>query len=176
MLFSALLNTLVENDSHWVLQWASWDIMSEGFVFFYLNVSGRQSIATWECTTRISFGSQFLGHSGQIPCTRLIGSLKESVLTLKPFLGAQDRHGERHKDSRLNLRPPSHSATYATVSAWHHQPEKLILDSCGYEATVSPLPPHWLPVVQLHCNADTLTTILIFYSGLIHPCGLSPSI
>uniref|UniRef100_A0A3Q3WXC8 Uncharacterized protein n=1 Tax=Mola mola TaxID=94237 RepID=A0A3Q3WXC8_MOLML len=46
-----------------------------------------------------------------------------------------DRHGERHKDSRLNLRPPSHSASYATVSAWHHQPEKLILDSCGYEAT-----------------------------------------
>lgn len=49
----------------------------------------------------------------------------------------QDRHSDRHKDSRLNLRPPSHSATYATVSAWHHQPEKLILDSCGYEATVS---------------------------------------
>lgn len=49
----------------------------------------------------------------------------------------QDRHSERQKDSRLNLRPPSHSATYATVSAWHHQPEKLILDSCGYEATVS---------------------------------------
>ncbi|KAI3369818.1 hypothetical protein L3Q82_024642 [Scortum barcoo] len=47
----------------------------------------------------------------------------------------QDRQSERHKDSRLNLRPPSHSATYATVSAWHHQPEKLILDSCGYEAT-----------------------------------------
>ncbi|XP_074536476.1 ankyrin repeat and SAM domain-containing protein 1A isoform X3 [Halichoeres trimaculatus] len=46
-----------------------------------------------------------------------------------------DRHSERQKDSRLNLRPPSHSATYATVSAWHHQPEKLILDSCGYEAT-----------------------------------------
>ncbi|XP_026205106.1 ankyrin repeat and SAM domain-containing protein 1A isoform X3 [Anabas testudineus] len=46
-----------------------------------------------------------------------------------------DRHSERHKESRLNLRPPSHSATYATVSAWHHQPEKLILDSCGYEAT-----------------------------------------
>ncbi|XP_070758110.1 ankyrin repeat and SAM domain-containing protein 1A [Enoplosus armatus] len=46
-----------------------------------------------------------------------------------------DRQSERHKDSRLNLRPPSQSATYATVSAWHHQPEKLILDSCGYEAT-----------------------------------------
>ncbi|XP_029006198.1 ankyrin repeat and SAM domain-containing protein 1A isoform X3 [Betta splendens] len=46
-----------------------------------------------------------------------------------------DRHSDRHKESRLNLRPPSHSATYATVSAWHHQPEKLILDSCGYEAS-----------------------------------------
>ncbi|TNN47853.1 Ankyrin repeat and SAM domain-containing protein 1A [Liparis tanakae] len=45
------------------------------------------------------------------------------------------RSVDRHKDSRLNLRPPSQSATYATVSAWHHQPEKLILDSCGYEAT-----------------------------------------
>ncbi|XP_049590643.1 ankyrin repeat and SAM domain-containing protein 1A isoform X2 [Syngnathus scovelli] len=46
-----------------------------------------------------------------------------------------DRHSERHKESRVNLRPPSHSATYATVSAWHHQPEKLILEACGYEAT-----------------------------------------
>ncbi|XP_061793569.1 ankyrin repeat and SAM domain-containing protein 1A isoform X2 [Nerophis lumbriciformis] len=46
-----------------------------------------------------------------------------------------DRQSERHKESRLNLRPPSQSATYATVSAWHHQPEKLILDACGYEAT-----------------------------------------
>uniref|UniRef100_A0AAQ4NXP2 Ankyrin repeat and sterile alpha motif domain containing 1Ab n=1 Tax=Gasterosteus aculeatus aculeatus TaxID=481459 RepID=A0AAQ4NXP2_GASAC len=51
------------------------------------------------------------------------------------FASLQDRKSERHKDSRLNLRPPSTSATYATVSAWHHQPEKLILDSCGYEAT-----------------------------------------
>uniref|UniRef100_I3KBT5 Ankyrin repeat and sterile alpha motif domain containing 1A n=1 Tax=Oreochromis niloticus TaxID=8128 RepID=I3KBT5_ORENI len=48
---------------------------------------------------------------------------------------ARLQHSDRHKESRLNLRPPSHSATYATVSAWHHQPEKLILDSCGYEAT-----------------------------------------
>uniref|UniRef100_A0A3P9AZ91 Ankyrin repeat and sterile alpha motif domain containing 1A n=1 Tax=Maylandia zebra TaxID=106582 RepID=A0A3P9AZ91_9CICH len=53
----------------------------------------------------------------------------------RPRSVLQDRHSDRHKESRLNLRPPSHSATYATVSAWHHQPEKLILDSCGYEAT-----------------------------------------
>uniref|UniRef100_A0A8D3A5V7 Ankyrin repeat and SAM domain-containing protein 1A-like n=1 Tax=Scophthalmus maximus TaxID=52904 RepID=A0A8D3A5V7_SCOMX len=51
------------------------------------------------------------------------------------YTSLQDRQSERHKDSRLNLRPPSQSATYATVSAWHHQPEKLIMDSCGYEAT-----------------------------------------
>uniref|UniRef100_A0A3Q2D137 Ankyrin repeat and sterile alpha motif domain containing 1Ab n=1 Tax=Cyprinodon variegatus TaxID=28743 RepID=A0A3Q2D137_CYPVA len=47
----------------------------------------------------------------------------------------QERHSERQKESRLNFRPQSQSATYATVSAWHHQPEKLILDSCRYEAT-----------------------------------------
>ncbi|XP_038126482.1 ankyrin repeat and SAM domain-containing protein 1A isoform X4 [Cyprinodon tularosa] len=46
-----------------------------------------------------------------------------------------ERHSERQKESRLNFRPQSQSATYATVSAWHHQPEKLILDSCRYEAT-----------------------------------------
>uniref|UniRef100_H3DLS4 Ankyrin repeat and sterile alpha motif domain containing 1Ab n=1 Tax=Tetraodon nigroviridis TaxID=99883 RepID=H3DLS4_TETNG len=46
-----------------------------------------------------------------------------------------ERHSDRHKESRSNLRLPSQSATYTTVSAWHHLPEKLILDSCGYEAT-----------------------------------------
>ena len=63
-----------------------------------------------------------------------------------PVLAApQDRQSDRHKEPRVNLRPPSNSATYATVSAWHHHPDKLILDSCGYEATVSspgPPPPH----------------------------------
>ncbi|CAL8382923.1 unnamed protein product [Boreogadus saida] len=53
-----------------------------------------------------------------------------------PVLAApQDRQSDRHKEPRVNLRPPSNSATYATVSAWHHHPDKLILDSCGYEAT-----------------------------------------
>ncbi|KAJ7998669.1 hypothetical protein DPEC_G00207280 [Dallia pectoralis] len=48
---------------------------------------------------------------------------------------SQDRHSDRTREPRLTLRPPSQSATYATVSAWHHQPEKLILESCGYEAS-----------------------------------------
>uniref|UniRef100_A0A4W5MEN5 Ankyrin repeat and sterile alpha motif domain containing 1A n=1 Tax=Hucho hucho TaxID=62062 RepID=A0A4W5MEN5_9TELE len=47
----------------------------------------------------------------------------------------RDRQSDRHREPRLTLRPPSQSATYATVSAWHHQPEKLILESCGYEAS-----------------------------------------
>uniref|UniRef100_A0A8C8MGC6 Ankyrin repeat and sterile alpha motif domain containing 1A n=2 Tax=Oncorhynchus tshawytscha TaxID=74940 RepID=A0A8C8MGC6_ONCTS len=47
----------------------------------------------------------------------------------------QDCSFDRHREPSLTLRPPSQSATYATVSAWHHQPEKLILESCGYEAS-----------------------------------------
>uniref|UniRef100_A0A8C1PK49 Ankyrin repeat and sterile alpha motif domain containing 1Ab n=1 Tax=Cyprinus carpio TaxID=7962 RepID=A0A8C1PK49_CYPCA len=43
-----------------------------------------------------------------------------------------DRHADRH--SRLSIRPSSHSATYTTVSTWHHHPEKLITESCVYEA------------------------------------------
>ncbi|XP_051567916.1 ankyrin repeat and SAM domain-containing protein 1A-like [Myxocyprinus asiaticus] len=45
---------------------------------------------------------------------------------------SHDRHADRH--SRLNVRPSSHSATYTTVSTWHHHPEKLITESCIYEA------------------------------------------
>ncbi|XP_062329645.1 ankyrin repeat and SAM domain-containing protein 1A isoform X2 [Osmerus eperlanus] len=46
-----------------------------------------------------------------------------------------DRQSERHWEPRPALRPPSQAASYGTVSGWHHQPEKLILESCGYEAS-----------------------------------------
>uniref|UniRef100_A0A8D0ALY3 Ankyrin repeat and sterile alpha motif domain containing 1A n=2 Tax=Sander lucioperca TaxID=283035 RepID=A0A8D0ALY3_SANLU len=36
---------------------------------------------------------------------------------------------------RLTLRPPSLAAPYAPVQNWHHQPEKLIFESCAYEAS-----------------------------------------
>uniref|UniRef100_A0A3Q2YED3 Ankyrin repeat and sterile alpha motif domain containing 1A n=1 Tax=Hippocampus comes TaxID=109280 RepID=A0A3Q2YED3_HIPCM len=42
---------------------------------------------------------------------------------------------ERHRESRLILRPPSLAAPYAPVQSWHHQPEKLIFESCAYEAS-----------------------------------------
>ncbi|XP_058861025.1 ankyrin repeat and SAM domain-containing protein 1A-like isoform X2 [Acipenser ruthenus] len=45
----------------------------------------------------------------------------------------QDRHEER-REPKLTLRPPSLAAPYAPVQNWHHQPEKLIFESCGYEA------------------------------------------
>ncbi|EMP32336.1 Ankyrin repeat and SAM domain-containing protein 1A [Chelonia mydas] len=41
---------------------------------------------------------------------------------------------EEHRESRLTLRPPSLAAPYAPVQSWQHQPEKLIFESCGYEA------------------------------------------
>uniref|UniRef100_A0AAR2KUH8 Ankyrin repeat and sterile alpha motif domain containing 1Ab n=1 Tax=Pygocentrus nattereri TaxID=42514 RepID=A0AAR2KUH8_PYGNA len=47
----------------------------------------------------------------------------------------KERHTDRHRESRLNLRPTSQSASYATVSTWHHHPEKLITEACCYEAS-----------------------------------------
>ncbi|XP_059509438.1 ankyrin repeat and SAM domain-containing protein 1A-like isoform X2 [Stegostoma tigrinum] len=38
------------------------------------------------------------------------------------------------RESRLTLRPPSLATPYAPVQNWQHQPEKLIFESCGYEA------------------------------------------
>uniref|UniRef100_A0A8C1SA33 Ankyrin repeat and sterile alpha motif domain containing 1Ab n=1 Tax=Cyprinus carpio TaxID=7962 RepID=A0A8C1SA33_CYPCA len=49
---------------------------------------------------------------------------QDGSISLRSF----DRH------SRLNIRPSSHSATYTTVSTWHHHPDKLITESCVYEA------------------------------------------
>lgn len=49
---------------------------------------------------------------------------------------------EEQREAKLTLRPPSLAAPYAPVQSWQHQPEKLIFESCGYEANVSyPCPP-----------------------------------
>ncbi|XP_044067693.1 ankyrin repeat and SAM domain-containing protein 1A isoform X11 [Siniperca chuatsi] len=76
-----------------------------------------------------------LGHRKRIIASLAERPYEEAPSKSRRLSPIMNRQSERHKDSRLNLRPPSQSATYATVSAWHHQPEKLILDSCGYEAT-----------------------------------------
>lgn len=44
---------------------------------------------------------------------------------------------EEPSETKLTLRPPSLAAPYAPVQSWQHQPEKLIFESCGYEANVS---------------------------------------
>ncbi|XP_036104139.1 ankyrin repeat and SAM domain-containing protein 1A isoform X1 [Molossus molossus] len=41
---------------------------------------------------------------------------------------------EGHREAGLTLRPPSLAAPYAPVQSWQHRPEKLIFESCGYEA------------------------------------------
>uniref|UniRef100_A0A3Q3ADR0 Ankyrin repeat and sterile alpha motif domain containing 1A n=1 Tax=Kryptolebias marmoratus TaxID=37003 RepID=A0A3Q3ADR0_KRYMA len=46
-----------------------------------------------------------------------------------------ERYEEVHQEPRLTLRPPSLAAPYAPVQNWHHQPEKLIFESCAYEAS-----------------------------------------
>ncbi|XP_025757106.1 ankyrin repeat and SAM domain-containing protein 1A isoform X5 [Oreochromis niloticus] len=45
-----------------------------------------------------------------------------------------ERHEDWQREPRLTLRPPSLAAPYAPVQNWHHQPEKLIFESCAYEA------------------------------------------
>ncbi|XP_051282835.1 ankyrin repeat and SAM domain-containing protein 1A isoform X7 [Dicentrarchus labrax] len=47
---------------------------------------------------------------------------------------SHERYEERPREPRLTLRPPSLAAPYAPVQNWHHQPEKLIFESCAYEA------------------------------------------
>ncbi|XDV35261.1 hypothetical protein PO909_005240 [Leuciscus waleckii] len=63
---------------------------------------------------------------------------QDGSISLRSF-GERSRSHDRHADrqSRLNIRPSSHSATYTTVSTWHHHPEKLITESCIYEARKS---------------------------------------
>ncbi|XP_069797677.1 ankyrin repeat and SAM domain-containing protein 1A-like isoform X6 [Narcine bancroftii] len=41
---------------------------------------------------------------------------------------------EDRRESRLTLRPPSLATPHAPIQNWQHQPEKLIFESCGYEA------------------------------------------
>ncbi|KAK5863879.1 hypothetical protein PBY51_000872 [Eleginops maclovinus] len=48
---------------------------------------------------------------------------------------SHDRYDERLREPRLTLRPPSLATPYAPVQNWHHQPEKLIFESCAYEAS-----------------------------------------
>ncbi|KAM9444851.1 ankyrin repeat and SAM domain-containing protein 1A isoform 3-T3 [Clarias gariepinus] len=58
----------------------------------------------------------------------------ESDYDLSIKFRAQERYEDQRAESRLTLRPPSQAAPCAPVQNWHHKPEKLIFESCGYEA------------------------------------------
>uniref|UniRef100_A0AAR2LUP7 Ankyrin repeat and sterile alpha motif domain containing 1A n=1 Tax=Pygocentrus nattereri TaxID=42514 RepID=A0AAR2LUP7_PYGNA len=62
------------------------------------------------------------------------GGDSEYDLSIKPRPQVRLKYEDRPPESRLTLRPPSLAAPYAPVQNWHHQPEKLIFESCGYEA------------------------------------------
>uniref|UniRef100_A0A8I3PWM2 Ankyrin repeat and SAM domain-containing protein 1A n=2 Tax=Canis lupus familiaris TaxID=9615 RepID=A0A8I3PWM2_CANLF len=51
-----------------------------------------------------------------------------------PSRAERFRVQEEQREAKLTLRPPSLAAPYAPVQSWQHQPEKLIFESCGYEA------------------------------------------
>ncbi|KAM6454839.1 ankyrin repeat and SAM domain-containing protein 1A isoform 11-T11 [Liasis olivaceus] len=59
----------------------------------------------------------------------------ENIHDIASFPRAEKfRTQEEHRESKLTLRPPSLATPYAPVQHWQHQPEKLIFESCEYEA------------------------------------------
>ncbi|CAO2608816.1 Ankyrin repeat and SAM domain-containing protein 1A [Lemmus lemmus] len=96
--------------------------------------SGYSSIDTvknlWELELVNVLKVHLLGHR-----KRIIASLAERPYEeppQKPPRFSQLR--EEPSETKLTLRPPSLAAPYAPVQSWQHQPEKLIFESCGYEA------------------------------------------
>ncbi|XP_048781638.1 ankyrin repeat and SAM domain-containing protein 1A isoform X8 [Lagopus muta] len=96
--------------------------------------SGYSSIDTvknlWELEIVNVLKVNLLGHR-----KRIIASLADRPYEeppAKPPRFSQLR--EDRRESKLTLRPPSLAAPYAPVQNWQHQPEKLIFESCGYEA------------------------------------------
>lgn len=70
---------------------------------------------------------------------RVAGVLGNAALhqsELNDLVVLQEWYEEKPREPRLTLRPPSLAAPYALVQNWHHQPEKLIFESCAYEASV----------------------------------------
>ncbi|XP_056674051.1 ankyrin repeat and SAM domain-containing protein 1A isoform X10 [Monodelphis domestica] len=96
--------------------------------------SGYSSIDTvknlWELELVNVLKVHLLGHR-----KRIIASLADRPYEeppQKPPRFSQLREDPR--EAKLTLRPPSLAAPYAPVQSWQHQPEKLIFESCGYEA------------------------------------------
>lgn len=85
----------------------------------------------------------------------------------KMSLVFQEWHEERHREPRLTLRPPSLAAPYAPVQSWHHQPEKLIFESCAYEANVRQpcSPSFWWLRFPLSVHINTAPLPLLQYLG-----------
>lgn len=78
---------------------------------------------------------------------------------------------EEHREAKLTLRPPSLAAPYAPVQSWQHQPEKLIFESCGYEANVSSLCPPSLTSLLLSMLAGPRAPVVFSTPQLLPAPG-----
>ncbi|XP_006860449.1 PREDICTED: ankyrin repeat and SAM domain-containing protein 1A isoform X2 [Chrysochloris asiatica] len=107
----------------------------QDYVHSFLS-SGYSSLDTvknlWELELVNVLKVHLLGHR-----KRIIASLADRPYEeppQKPPRFSQLRVSWGHHEAKLTLRPPSLAAPYAPVQSWQHQPEKLIFESCGYEA------------------------------------------
>ncbi|NXN10890.1 ANS1A protein, partial [Indicator maculatus] len=85
----------------------------------------------------LSQSDSFTGRSGDLllPSGDTARRQHEHGTEAAPYCKAEHyRAQEQRRESKLTLRPPSLAAPYAPVQSWQHQPEKLIFESCGYEA------------------------------------------
>ncbi|KAG8451036.1 hypothetical protein GDO86_003351 [Hymenochirus boettgeri] len=93
--------------------------------------SGYTSMETlqnlWELEIVNVLKVHLLGHR-----KRLLASLAERPCEEPPR--KPPRFSQTQEEHRLSLRPPNVTTSYASLQNWHHQPEKLILESCSYEA------------------------------------------
>ncbi|XP_054251778.1 ankyrin repeat and SAM domain-containing protein 1A [Indicator indicator] len=90
-----------------------------------------------QTSSPLSQSDSFTGRSGDLllPSGDTARRQHEHGTKAAPYCKAERyRAQEERRESKLMLRPPSLAAPYTPVQSWQHQPEKLIFESCGYEA------------------------------------------
>uniref|UniRef100_A0A8C6J7H0 Uncharacterized protein n=1 Tax=Melopsittacus undulatus TaxID=13146 RepID=A0A8C6J7H0_MELUD len=90
-----------------------------------------------QTSSPLSQNDSCTGRSAELllPCGDTGKKQQDRGLEAAPYSRAERyKAQEDRRESKLTLRPPSLAAPYAPVQNWQHQPEKLIFESCGYEA------------------------------------------
>ncbi|KAM3934400.1 ankyrin repeat and SAM domain-containing protein 1A isoform 2-T2 [Leptodactylus fuscus] len=117
----------------WDMSVASWlhTLSLQQYASSFLS-SGYTSMETlrnlWELEIVNVLKVNLLGHR-----KRILASLAERPYEDPPQ--KPPRFSQLKEETKLTLRPPSLATSYAPLQNWQHQPEKLIFESCGYEAS-----------------------------------------